>query len=410
MSKINSISVNGSHGLTDEANYQTSYGASCGASREPSYEPSYEIIIGDDILSRLGEWLAPILKNKKLAIIADSNAMKAQGHKLKKALAEAHLEPTIIEAPAPGEAVKNFAFLEVLCSQLLDAHIERDDLILSFGGGAIGDIAGLAASLLKRGVRVAHIPTTLLAQTDAAIGGKTAINTKQGKNLIGSFHAPSLVVIDIQLTQSLSKREFLSGYAEIVKYGVIGDDSFFSWLEDNGEKVKKREKEALTYAITKSCRAKADIVSHDVKEKGARALLNFGHSFGHALEILSDYDYLHGEAVSIGMILACSFSVQLGLMKPEDLNRLRAHLDFIGLPTQSDLLKDKDGAQKLLTLMSQDKKNKDGRIILILAKKIGEAFIANSINPQDLRQFLEGQAKKQAGGQARGQTRGQANG
>ncbi len=345
----------------------------------------YEALVGQNILSELGRWLTPLLSRRKIAVITDPQARAAQGDKLSHAIARAELDATIIDAPHAGERAKTFAALETICDRLLDAHIERDDLIVSFGGGAIGDLAGLAASLIRRGVRVAHIPTTLLAQVDSAIGGKTGINTSHGKNLIGTFHQPCLVIIDPALLDTLPAKEFLSGYAEIVKYGVIGDADFFSWLEQNADQIIAHDKHALLHAITTSCRAKAAIVSQDEKEHGQRALLNLGHSFGHALEIASNHQLLHGEAVAIGMTLACKMSAARGLMDQQQAERVAQHLNAVGLPTQSCLLNDAD---KIVHIMRQDKKTKQGQLTLILAKNIGEAVISRDLHFDDLHAFF----------------------
>ena len=345
----------------------------------------YEVLVGQDILSDLGRVLSPLLTRRKIAVIADPQARAAQGDKLSRAIDRAELDATIIDAPSAGEQAKTFASLEKICADLLEAHIERDDLILSFGGGAVGDLTGLAASLIRRGVRVVHIPTTLLAQVDSAIGGKTGINTAQGKNLIGTFHQPSLVIIDPSLLDTLSAKEFLSGYAEIVKYGVIGNENFFGWLEQNKDKIIARDKAALLHAITTSCQAKAAIVSQDEKEHGQRALLNLGHSFGHALEIASAHKLLHGEAVAIGIALACKMSAALGLMAPQQAARVTQHLEDVGLPTRSCLL---DDADKIVDIMRQDKKTKQGQLTLILAKNIGEAVISRDLDFDDLHAFF----------------------
>ena len=352
---------------------------------------SYPIIVGADILSELGAWLRPLLKRNKIAVVADAKALAAHGAQLKAAIKRADLDAIIIDAGS-GEEVKTFAQLEKICNQILQNHLERDDLIISFGGGAVGDLTGLAANLVRRGIACCHIPTTLLAQTDSAIGGKTAINSSFGKNLIGTFYAPSLVLIDSELTQSLPQRAFLCGYAEIVKYGIIGDETFFLWLEKNGKKVVEREKEALLYAIETSCRAKAAIVSADEKEQGKRALLNFGHTFGHALESISDYKILHGEAVAIGMVLAARFSVARGLMRAEEAERIKQHLDSLGLPTQTTLLQSQSNIQKMLALIEQDKKAKQGNPVLILARAIGDAFVDESSSLSQLSDFLTAQA------------------
>lgn len=352
------------------------------------FSEPYQIIIGTDILPQLGQWLNPILKRKRIAVIADPNAHAALGEKLNDAIKLGGLEAVIIQTSKTGEAAKNFATLEEICNQLLAAHIERDDIIISFGGGAIGDLTALAANLLRRGVRCVHIPTTLLAQTDSAIGGKTGINTQFGKNLIGTFYQPALVLIDSSLTATLPPREFLCGYAEIAKYGIIGNEKFFSWLEENGKKVIARESSALLYAIQMSCEAKTAIVMNDEKETGNRALLNFGHSFGHALESLSDYKILHGEGVAIGMVLACRLSVELGLMKTAEAKRVARHLNEIGLPTNSELLLGAANIKNLVEIMQQDKKAKQGSPVLILAKNVGEAFIYDKCSFNTITDFL----------------------
>lgn len=348
----------------------------------------YQIIVGADILPQLGQWLKPILKQNRIAVIADPNAHAALGEKLNDAIKLNGLEATIIQTPKAGEAVKSFAILEEICNQLLAAHIERDDIIISFGGGTIGDLTALAANLVRRGVRCVHIPTTLLAQTDSAIGGKTSINTKFGKNLIGTFYQPALVLIDSSLTITLPQREFLCGYAEIVKYGIIGNSDFFNWLEENGKKIIAHENDALLYAIKTSCKAKAEIIIVDEKETGKRALLNFGHSFGHALESLSNYKILHGEGVAIGMVLASQLSVELGLMKAQQAKRIAKHLDEIGLPTNSNLLQGDENIKNLVKIMRQDKKVKQGSPVLILARDIGEAFIYDKCSFETITNFL----------------------
>ncbi len=343
----------------------------------------YEIIVGAGVLSHLGEILSPLLRQKKVAVVADSTALAAVGASLTQALAQADIEATIIEAGS-GEKAKNFQTLERVCHALLAGNIERDDLILSFGGGAIGDLTGLAANLVKRGVRCCHIPTTLLSQTDSAIGGKTAINSAHGKNLLGTFYPPALVLIDVNLLATLRRRDILCGYAEIVKYGVIGDKDFFAWLEQNGADVVAQKKDALLYAVEKSCRAKAALVAQDVKEQGVRALLNFGHTFGHALETWSKHDILHGESVAIGMVLAATLSVQLGLMQASEAARLRAHLEAVGLPTDSPLLHQPQASKKMLELMAQDKKVKQGKKVFILAEAIGKAFVYDQTSQAQL--------------------------
>jgi 3-dehydroquinate synthase len=292
----------------------------------------------------------------------------------------------------PGEASKCFAVLASLCERLLELGVERGDCVIAFGGGVVGDLAGLAASILRRGVRVVQIPTTLLAQVDSAIGGKTGIDTKQGKNLIGTFHQPSLVLADIAVLSTLSAREFRAGYAEVVKYGLLGDAPFFAWLEANWSAVFSTAGAERRYAVETSARAKAHIVEADEKEeKGTRALLNLGHTFGHALEAYADYSdrLLHGEAIAIGMRLAFTFSVELGLCPGEDAARVGRHLTAVGLPVKIAAIPGRTPApEALMRLMAQDKKVKGGKLALVLAHGIGKAFVEHDVSVPRLTEFL----------------------
>ncbi|MEO1122100.1 MAG: 3-dehydroquinate synthase, partial [Pseudomonadota bacterium] len=269
--------------------------------------------------------------------------------------------------------------------------VERDDLLIAFGGGVIGDLAGFAAAVLRRGVRFVQIPTTLLAQVDSSVGGKTGVNAAQGKNLIGAFHQPSLVLADIDVLDTLSERELLAGYAEVVKYGLLGDLAFFEWLETNGPLLKAGDASARTYAVKTSCQTKADIVARDETERGDRALLNLGHTFGHALEAATGYSQrlLHGEAVSIGMGLAFEVSARMQLCSQEDPVRVRAHLTKMGMKTQlSDIAGELPDADALMALMAQDKKVSAGKLTFILARGIGQAFRTQDVDLDLVRRVI----------------------
>jgi 3-dehydroquinate synthase len=293
---------------------------------------------------------------------------------------------------APGEASKSFPVLATLCETLIEQGVERGDCVIAFGGGVVGDLAGFAASILRRGVRVVQMPTSLLAQVDSSVGGKTGIDTKQGKNLIGTFHQPSLVLADISVLSTLSQREFRAGYAEVVKYGLIGDAPFFTWLEQNWTEVFAASGGQRRHAVETSVRAKAAIVAEDEREEsGKRALLNLGHTFGHALEAFAGYSdrLLHGEAISIGMRLAFAFSVELGLCPAKDASSVEQHFAAVGLPVKISAI---PGAQPkpdvLLRLMAQDKKVKGGKLALVLVRGIGQAFVERDVPLPQLTEFL----------------------
>lgn len=353
-------------------------------------ERSYEIHIGDDLLGQSGALLAPFISQNRVLVISDENVIASQGERLRNGLsATTRIEEIILP---PGEATKSLSSLESVLDRLLDLNFERNDLIIALGGGVIGDIAGFAASIMKRGCKVAQIPTSLLAQVDSSVGGKTGINTRHGKNLIGSFYQPCLVLCDLSTLQTLSPRELMAGYAEIVKYAAIDDAEFFDWLEQNATGLLSGNRALQQYAVAKSCNKKAAIVAADEREHGKRALLNLGHTFGHALEVLIGYSegINHGEAVATGMALAFDYSVHQGLCPPEDARRLKAHLSKVG---HASTLKELPGADRLsadqiITAMMQDKKNQAGKLTLILSHAIGDAFIAKDASCDSVRDFL----------------------
>ncbi len=352
-------------------------------------ERTYEIRIGGDLLSGLGQSVA-VLGARQAAVVTDSNVADIYLERALESLAHAGLTASAIVVPA-GEATKSFAHLEKVCAGILEAKIERGDAVVALGGGVVGDLAGFAAAIVRRGVRIVQVPTSLLAQVDSSVGGKTGINTAAGKNLIGSFHQPSLVLADTNTLDTLSAREFRAGYAEVVKYGLIDDAGFFSWLEKNWKGVFDGGPER-TRAIATSCMSKAAIVARDEFETGDRALLNLGHTFGHALEAAVGYDgtrLVHGEGVAIGMALAFEFSARLGLTSDEEAKRVAGHLKAVGLPTRiQDIPGEVGSADRLLDLMAQDKKVKAGRLTFILARGIGRSFVAPDVPPQSARDFL----------------------
>ncbi len=353
---------------------------------------TYDIAIGPGLLERAGAEIAPHLKRPWTVVVTDENVFAAQGARLAAGL-EAHgVQRETIVLPA-GEKTKSFSDLERLVSRLLDLGVDRGDLIVAFGGGVVGDLVGFAAAILRRGCRFVQIPTSLLAQVDSAVGGKTAINLPQGKNLIGAFHQPSRVLADIDALQTLPARELRAGYAEIVKYAALGDAAFFDWLEANGAGLLAGDAAARARAIETSCRMKAAIVEEDEREAGRRALLNLGHTFGHALEAAFGYSrhLLHGEAVAAGMSLAFDYSVHCGHCPADEASRLKDHLRAVGLPAGTGDIDGATGlgADEMLTLMMQDKKVEAGALSLILARRIGEAFIERNADPEALKEFLK---------------------
>ncbi len=351
---------------------------------------SYDISIGEGLLARAGGIVAPLLRRPMTAIVTDSNVAAAHLATLERALAAHGIRSTAIVMP-PGEATKSYQHLAELCDRLLAAGIERRDRIIAFGGGVIGDLAGFAAAILRRGVDFIQIPTTLLSQVDSSVGGKTGINSPHGKNLIGAFHQPLAVITDISLLNTLPKRELASGYAEVAKYGLLGDNGFFEWLEAAAPTIMRGDAQARIHAIKRSCEAKARIVAEDETETGVRALLNLGHTFGHALESATNYSQrlLHGEGVSIGMVQAFRFSERLKLCAPGTSERVALHLKGVGLPTHvSQIPGDLPPAATLLDMMRQDKKAQGGKLTFILVKGVGEAFIAKDVPDHDVLDFL----------------------
>ncbi|MFZ2029890.1 MAG: 3-dehydroquinate synthase [Vitreimonas sp.] len=380
---------------------------------------SYDVHIGEGLLARAGELIAPFAKTKRVFVVTDQNVARLHRPALVASLDAAGLKNWTITLP-PGESGKSFAGLELLTRHLLQAGIERSDLVIAFGGGVIGDLAGLAAGLVKRGVDFVQIPTTLLAQVDSSVGGKTAIDTPEGKNLIGLFHQPRLVIADTAVLQTLPPRELRAGYAEIVKIGLINDALFFAWCEANAatllgiaappvdpgghydgilaieHEMRRAQSEALTYAIRHAVAAKAAIVAADEREQGARALLNLGHTFAHALEAHERYDgaLLHGEAVAAGIALAFNYSAKLGLISRADAQRVIAHLDAAGLTTDLRQLPGAPfDASTLAKLMAADKKNESAALTLILARGIGQAFVQKRAESISLLAFLEEQTQ-----------------
>lgn len=354
---------------------------------------SYDIHIGAGLLRSCAPLLSPLLKRPFVAIVTDENVAQAHLESLTQTLDSAGISHVTKIMP-PGEASKSFTGLETLVDWLLDNKVERQDMVIALGGGVIGDLTGFAASTLRRGVRFTQIPTTLLAQVDSSVGGKTGINVPQGKNLVGAFHQPSLVLADLDVLQTLPDREFRAGYAEIVKYAAICDRPFFDWLESNLDALKSRDSQALSYAIAKSCQTKADIVAQDEKEHGARALLNLGHTFAHAYENLTGYsdNLLHGEAVGLGMAQAARLSVDLGLCPEKDAQALVNHLASAGLPiSQTDVKGGPFEATNLVNAMAQDKKVSQGVMTFILMKAIGKAFITNDVSAKQITTFLQNQ-------------------
>lgn len=353
---------------------------------------AYEVVIGPGLLAGAGARLARDFPRRRLIIVSDRNLAERQLTRLRQGLDEAAIrhETIILD---PGEGAKSFAGLERLCEALLALKAERSDLIVAFGGGVIGDLAGFAAAILKRGVDFIQIPTTLLAQVDSSVGGKTAINARHGKNMIGAFHQPRLVLADTALLDTLPARELRAGYAEVVKYGLLGDAAFFDWLDGSAEALLGGDDQARIRAIARSVEMKAEIVAEDERETGRRALLNLGHTFGHALEAETGFGeaLLHGEAVALGMVQAFDFSVHLGLCAPEAAARARAHLARLGLPT--DTARVPGGPfppERLVEHMAQDKKVSDGRLTFILARGIGDAFIAKDVSADAVLAFLRG--------------------
>jgi 3-dehydroquinate synthase len=351
---------------------------------------SYDILIGRGLIGEVGAEVHRRLPGSRIAIVTDETVARLHLHRLKDSLRKRSIDHTVITV-APGEESKSFATLTRVVDEIIAARIERNDVVLALGGGVVGDLAGFAAAIVRRGVRLVQVPTTLLAQVDSSVGGKTGINSPRGKNLIGAFHQPSLVVADCGILDSLPPRTFNAGYAEVAKIGLIQDAAFFAWLEKNWRAMAAGWPER-DEAVAIACRAKAVTVAADETEQGVRALLNLGHTFGHALEAATGYsDRLHhGEAVAIGMVLAHEFSAKLGLAPAEDAARVVAHLTEVGLPTRIGQIPGKRlGAEELMQLMAQDKKVARGKLTFILTRGIGKAFIARDVSATAVGEFLE---------------------
>ncbi|EPX78361.1 3-dehydroquinate synthase [Salipiger mucosus DSM 16094] len=340
-------------------------------------ERAYDVRIGTGLIDRAGAEIAPLLSRPRVAIVSDETVAAAHLAALQAGLSAEGIESVALTLP-PGEGTKCWRELERVTEWLLAQRIERRDVVVALGGGVIGDLVGFAAAILRRGVRFVQVPTSLLAQVDSSVGGKTGINSPAGKNLVGAFHQPALVLADTGALQTLTDRDFRAGYGEVVKYGLLGDAAFFGWLEDNAAAISAREEAALLYAVRRSVEMKAEIVVRDETEQGDRALLNLGHTFCHALEAATGYSdrLLHGEGVAIGCALAFELSARLGLCPQEEPSRVRAHLTQMKMKADlSDIPGELPGAEALYELMGQDKKVVDGAIRFILARGIGAAFV-----------------------------------
>jgi 3-dehydroquinate synthase len=349
----------------------------------------YDIAIGRGLLAELGARIAALRPGAAVAIVTDETVAGRHLAPAEAALAAAGVRSTRVVVPA-GEASKSWRVLESVCDKLLAARIERNDIVIALGGGVVGDVAGFAAAIVRRGLDVVQVPTTLLAQVDSSVGGKTGVNSAHGKNLIGAFHQPIMVIADTALLDTLPGRVFRAGYAEVVKYGLIGDAGFFAWLDANWRDLFGGGP-AREHAIATSCRSKAITVARDERETGERALLNLGHTFGHAFEAAAGFSdrLLHGEAVAVGMALAFAFSARLGLLAPDEADRVVRHLKAVGLPTRpADVAGELPGADGLMELMAQDKKVRRGKLTLILTRGIGAAFVAPDVDPAQVRGFL----------------------
>lgn len=352
---------------------------------------SYEVHAGPAVLDRAGDLAGPFLQKRKVAVVADAEAWRTQGERLGSALRGHDIA---LYRVAPGEGSKNWDSLASVVDWLLEQGVERGDHVIAFGGGVVGDLAGFACAILKRGCGFIHIPTTLLAQVDSSVGGKTAINTSAGKNLVGAFHQPSLVLADLATLDTLPDREMRAGYAEVLKYGLLGEAAFFTWLEDNGAAVLAREPSALEQAVVTSIAAKARIVAADEREtRGKRALLNLGHTFGHALEAQTGFSdrLLHGEAVALGMVLAARYSARRGDIADREAERVAQAVDAVGLTVEIRVLDlDCDGTM-LAQHMLHDKKMVAGALPFVLLRGIGAAYLADDVALDDVAAFLDEQ-------------------
>jgi 3-dehydroquinate synthase len=351
---------------------------------------AYEVVIGPGLLAEAGRRIAPLARRQRLAVVSDETVWGLHGAALTASLEAAGLAVHPVIVP-PGEQTKSFEGLADVTDRLLALELDRGDIVTAFGGGVVGDLTGFAAAIYKRGIDFMQIPTTLLAQVDSSVGGKTAIDTPRGKNLVGAFHQPRLVLADLDVLSTLSDREMRAGYAEVVKYGLLGDFDFFEWLETNSAAVLAREPAALARAVSRSVEMKAEIVAEDEKEQGRRALLNLGHTFGHALEAETGYGaaLLHGEAVAAGQALAFRFSAAQGLCAGQDAARATAAIAAAGLPTRLDEIPGHPfDAGRLVRHMAQDKKAEAGQLTFILAHGLGDAFVAKDVDAEAVGRFL----------------------
>lgn len=353
---------------------------------------AYDIHIGPGLLARAGELINPLLRRPRVAIITDETVAALHLETFCKGLEANGISSVAMHLP-PGEATKSWPHFERAVEWLLEQKVERNDVVVALGGGVIGDLVGFAAAVLRRGVRFVQVPTSLLAQVDSSVGGKTGINAPQGKNLIGAFHQPSLVLADTEVLASLPERDFLAGYGEVMKYGLLGDRVFFQWLEGNASSAAEGDMAARIHAVKRSVEMKAEIVMRDETEQGDRALLNLGHTFCHALEAATRYDgarLLHGEGVAIGCALAFELSARLGLCAQEDPSRVRAHLRDMKMKVElSDIAGELPDADGLITLMGQDKKVVDGALHFVLARGIGGAFVTSDVPAEVVRGVLD---------------------
>ena len=353
-------------------------------------ERAYDIVVGKDVLSSAGREIGALTKSRRAFVVTDENVARRHLDALRHALREGGIECAVAILP-PGEATKSFAMLEHLTSLMLDAGIERGDMVVAMGGGVMGDLAGFAAGILKRGIDYVQVPTTLLAQVDSSVGGKTAIDTPQGKNLIGLFHQPRLVLADTGVLDSLPSREMRAGFAEVLKYGLIEDAAFAEWVAANTQAILTKPGGERRQAIVTSCKMKARVVEADEREAGRRALLNLGHTFAHGIEAAAGYSgrVLHGEAVAVGCGLAFELSERLGLCQAGTANQVRDWFTAAGLAARIRDLPDLGAtSEEFMAHMAQDKKARAGRIVFVLARGIGQAFVANDVEPQIVERML----------------------
>ncbi|MFA7429150.1 MAG: 3-dehydroquinate synthase [Rhodospirillaceae bacterium] len=352
---------------------------------------SYDIFTGPGLLEQAGEYIGPVIRGRRAFIVTDDNVAPHYLDTVQASLTAAGFAVSAQVLPA-GEQAKSWEHLQALLDAMLTARMERSSVVVALGGGVIGDLAGFAASILLRGVDFVQLPTTLLSQVDSSVGGKTGINTPQGKNLIGTFHQPRLVLADTTTLDTLPDRELRAGYAEVAKYGLIDDVAFWEWLEGNASRVLSREPDALAHAIHTSCVAKARVVAADERESGARALLNLGHTFGHALEAEGGYGgpLLHGEAVAVGMVMAFALSADLDVCPAADAARVRTHLADCGLPVDPPRPNGQPmDARRLLSHMGSDKKVEAGRVTFVLARGIGKSYLDRTVAPDRVLDILE---------------------